>query len=207
MSIQLKNYRLSNVLIKEAMEIGHAAREKGKEFGAVVCTRSTSPPWQLYPGSRCEGETCGINVGKSQCKIEDSSDMGDIHAHPLGGAEFSALDLMGAAYGKKPITCVVGRWNMRCATRKEGLESEDVLKSRYPELIKRYHEVIKPFYDEWDKTGVWKPMAPEVLQAYKDIIAELEGYFDFHDFEFSDLVDAMDLEWSERQRKMVSQEV
>lgn len=207
MPLQLKNYVLTNQLLKEAIEIGEASRKKQKEYGTKVCTNSMSPPWQLQPGSRCKGDVCGIDLEESDCKEKDSTDMGDIHGHPYGGAEFSAGDLLGTAYGNKPVTCVVGQWNMLCATRRSDGGSSQVMKERYPELIMKYMKIIQPYYNEWRSSGACAVMSPEVKDAYNEIIAELEGFFDFHSFEFSDLVDATDLMWTERQRKIREQEV
>lgn len=206
MPLQLKNYVLTDQLIKEALEIGHASRDKGKEFGSKLCTSSMSPPWELYPGSRCKGNICNIQVGQSRCQSKDSTDMGDIHGHVNTEADFSPADLLSAAYKNNPVTCVLGEWKMRCATRKNDGGSSEVMKKRYPELVARYFKIIQPFYDEWAKSGACPVMPPEVREPYNEIAAELEPFFEFHDFDFSDMVDAMDPAWIKRQ-ELQEQEV
>lgn len=207
MPYQIKNYVLTNELIKEVLDIWEDTRKKGVEYGTKLCTRSDTPPWDLNSGSRCKGNLCNVNLEKSICPGKQFTDMGDIHGHPKSGADFSAADLLGAALRGDPIVCVVGNWNMRCATRKDDGGTPQKLRKNYPDLLNRYIEVIQPYYDEWAKSGVCVSMSDEAKALYDEIKRELQDYFDIHDVEFSTLVDSADLIWYMKQLKEQEQEV
>lgn len=207
MPLGIGNYVFSNELIKEAINIWEVTRDKGKEFGTKLCTRSETPPWQLNSGSRCKGNICNINLEKSDCPGKEYTDMGDLHGHPYSGADFSPADLMGAAFRGDPIICVVGNWKMRCATRKNDGGTPERLRKEYGHLLNEYMKVIQPYYDNWGKTGACTAMSDEDKALYDGIKEKIQSFFDIHDYEFSDLVDAGDLNWSEMQRKYQEQEV